>query len=200
MRDPHAHTPSQATHIVVGDGITALAFVEQCSLAAGDHLVVLGRNASQLGRGAAYAKGTAGTPWRYAYLLNSPADDIDPAFARWLSDRWDMVADTMTGRAPNWMRAAQPLVNAGDVYGVNAPREFYGDFMEQQAKEALARQRGFGAPKGSGCTRDLDRRLCPHPAKRIKWHDYPDRSRSHNHSPSRGRCTRRSVHPASRRR
>ncbi|WP_299600079.1 FAD/NAD(P)-binding protein [uncultured Tateyamaria sp.] len=144
MRDPHSQTPREATHLVVGDGITALAFVKQCSLAAGDHLVVLGRSASQLGRGAAYAKGREDTPWRYAYLLNSPADDIDPAFARWLSDRWDMVADTMTGRAPNWMRAAQPLVNAGDVYGVNAPREFYGDFMEEQAEEALAHHRAQG--------------------------------------------------------
>lgn len=144
MRDPHAQTPSEATHLVVGDGITALAFIEQCKLEAGDHLVVLGRNASQLGRGAAYAKGTEGTPWRYAYLLNSPADDIDPAFARWLSDRWDMVAETMSGRAPNWMAAAQPLIDAGDVCGVNAPREFYGDFMEERAEETLARHKARG--------------------------------------------------------
>ena len=141
MRDIQSQS---VTHLVVGDGITALAFVEECDLAAGDSLAVLGRNASQLGRGAAYAKGDADKPWRYAYLLNSPADDIDPAFARWLSDNWDRIADTMTGRAPNWMAAAGPLLEVGDVYGVNAPREFYGDFMEEQANTALQRLRDKG--------------------------------------------------------
>ncbi|MEL6922271.1 MAG: FAD/NAD(P)-binding protein, partial [Pseudomonadota bacterium] len=137
----HTHT---ATHLVVGDGITALAFVAQCALEPGDTLIVLGRNASQLGRGAAYAKGTPGTAWRFAYLLNSPADDIDPAFAQWLAARWDRVVETMEGRAPNWLAAAGPLVAAGDTYGVNAPREFYGDFMQEQAEAAYATLRGRG--------------------------------------------------------
>ncbi|MGZ2260216.1 FAD/NAD(P)-binding protein [Roseobacter sp. A03A-229] len=135
----HAHS-----HVIVGDGITALAFVEACALQAGETLTILGSAASQLGRGAAYAKGTDGTPWRYAYLLNSPADDIDPEFAQWLAARWPEVQETMAGRNPNWLRAADPLVAAGDLYGVNAPREFYGDFMEERASIALARLKAQG--------------------------------------------------------
>ena len=87
----------RATHLVVGDGITALAFVENRSFSAGDSLTILAPNAKQIGRGVAYAKGQAGAPWRYAYLLNSPADDIDPQFAEWLSANWEMGHDTMAG-------------------------------------------------------------------------------------------------------
>ncbi|MEL7184098.1 MAG: FAD/NAD(P)-binding protein, partial [Pseudomonadota bacterium] len=128
-----------ATHVIVGDGITALAFLESCRLCPGDTVLLLGRNASEFGRGVAYAKGQVGTPWRFAYLLNSPADDIDPAFADWLAQRWTMVQDVMQGRAPNWLAAAAPLVEAGDIHGVNAPREFYGDFMREQARATIAR-------------------------------------------------------------
>jgi len=137
-------TPCGKTHIVVGDGITALAFIENCPLNSGDTLIVIGENAHQLGRGAAYAAGPEDAPWRYAYLLNSPADDIDPAFARWLADNWDHIQSTMQGHSPNWLAAAQPLVDAGDVYGVNAPREFYGDYISEHAEKVLheLRQRG----------------------------------------------------------
>lgn len=144
MRELSQQIPRAKTHLVVGDGITALAFVENLTLLAGDSLTVLGQQASQLGRGAAYAKGVAGTPWRYAYLLNSPADDIDPAFAAWLADRWETVRVTMRARAPDWLSAAAPLVNAGDIYGVNAPREFYGDFMCEQAERRFANLRAQG--------------------------------------------------------
>ncbi|MEL7463937.1 MAG: FAD/NAD(P)-binding protein [Pseudomonadota bacterium] len=132
------------THLIVGDGITALAFLEHGAFRPDDALIVLGAAASELGRGAAYAKGEAGVPWRYAYLLNSPADDIDPAFARWLSANWEHVRDAMTGRAPDWLGAAEPLVRDGDVYGLNAPREFYGDFMREQATGAIAGLRARG--------------------------------------------------------
>ncbi|MEM7521789.1 MAG: FAD/NAD(P)-binding protein, partial [Pseudomonadota bacterium] len=132
------------THLVVGDGITALAFIEASPLHRGDRLVVLGRNVSSLGRGVAYAKGAPDVPWRFAYLLNSPADDIDPAFAIWLDARWDSIRDTMAGRAPNWLGAAQPLVEGGDIYGLNAPREFYGDFIEEKVNASLAALRARG--------------------------------------------------------
>ncbi|MEL6701516.1 MAG: FAD/NAD(P)-binding protein, partial [Pseudomonadota bacterium] len=138
MQDTSRVSQPARTRIVIGNGITALAFVEQCALSRGDTLIVLGERARQLGRGAAYAKGEAGTPWRYAYLLNSPADDIDPVFAGWLQARWPDITQTMTGRAPRWLDAAGPLVAAGDIQGVNAPREFYGDFMEEQAEVAFA--------------------------------------------------------------
>ncbi len=124
--------PKGRHHIVVGDGITAAAFVAQCDLASGDTLTVLGRNASQLGRGAAYADQDPADPWCYAYLLNSPADDIDPAFAVWLEQNWAGLRQKMEGRQPNWLGAAQPLLQRGDTFGLNAPRAFYGDFMQEQ--------------------------------------------------------------------
>lgn len=136
--------PTRKTHIIVGDGITALAFLENVNDRDVRDIVIVGRTASQLGRGAAYAKGREGTPWRFAYLLNSPADDIDVRFAAWLADRWPEVEAKMTDRKPDWLAAAAPLVAAGDVHGVNAPREFYGDFMQEQAAERIARLQAQG--------------------------------------------------------
>ncbi|WP_300057626.1 FAD/NAD(P)-binding protein [uncultured Roseobacter sp.] len=140
---PH-RAPGGQPHVIVGDGITALAFLETCLSRDMDHIVVLGRTASQLGRGAAYAKGVPGTAWRYAYLLNSPADDIDPKFAAWLAEHWPDVTAKMQGRSPDWLGAAAPLVDQGDLFGVNAPREFYGDFMEAQAQAIIAQLKARG--------------------------------------------------------
>lgn len=125
--------------MIVGDGITALAFLDGLTPPKDSGVILLGRSAPEFGRGAAYAKGTPGTPWQFAYLLNSPADDIDPAFAAWLAARWPEVEAKMAGRRPDWLGAARGLIAAGDLYGVNAPREFYGDFMREQAEAATAR-------------------------------------------------------------
>ncbi|MEL6678573.1 MAG: FAD/NAD(P)-binding protein [Pseudomonadota bacterium] len=129
-------TPSRS-HLVVGDGITAAAFVEHCPLNAGDTLIVLGHRASDLGCGVAYAPQIEEVPWRYAYLLNSPADDIDPAFAAWLERRWEVLRGRMAGRQPDWLGAAEPLLARGDTYGLNAPRAFYGDFMREEVARIL---------------------------------------------------------------
>ena len=131
-------TRAQKHHLVVGDGITAAAFVAHCDVGAGDRLTILGARASQLGRGAAYADQNADDPWGYAYLLNSPADDIDPSFAVWLAENWDRVKERMAGRQPNWLGAAEPLLARGDTYGLNAPRAFYGEFMAEQVAANLA--------------------------------------------------------------
>ncbi|WP_296416847.1 FAD/NAD(P)-binding protein [Pseudooctadecabacter sp.] len=144
MTQPSDLAADAPTHVIVGDGITAFAFLETGRFAPGERVVVVGRQATQLGRGAAYATGEAGTPWRYAYLLNSPADDIDPAFARWLSQNWDRIVDRMQGRSPDWLSMAAPLVAAGDTYGVNAPREFYGDFMAERLEEIVHRLQKTG--------------------------------------------------------
>lgn len=136
---------TSVSHIVVGDGITALALLAARPVRAGEEIVIVGRGASQLGRGVAYARGEAGMPWRYAYLLNSPADDIDPAFARWLERRWDDVREVMRGRTPDWLASAEQLVAAGDLRGVNAPREFYGDFMAEEATRTLRDLHASGA-------------------------------------------------------
>ena len=125
------------SHAIVGDGITALAFLEACLGRGFQDVTVIGSHASQLGRGIAYAKGQEGTPWRYAYLLNSPADDIDPDFAGWLEENWGHVSSTMAGRKPDWLGATEPLIASGDLYGVNAPREFYGDYMEERAQRII---------------------------------------------------------------
>ncbi|MFY0597936.1 MAG: FAD/NAD(P)-binding protein [Cognatishimia sp.] len=144
MNDTVRSETHAKTHLIVGDGTTAVAFLEKCTLGTGDKLIILGKNASELGRGAAYAKGNDGDTWRYAYLLNSPADDIDREFAQWLTDNWQRIRSTMEGRTPNWLAAAQPLVDAGNIFGLNAPREFYGDFMCEHTETVLAGLRGKG--------------------------------------------------------
>lgn len=132
------------THVVVGDGITAAAFVETCGLTAGAELIIIGPHADALGRGVAYADDPHDTPWQYAYLLNSPADDIDPAFARWIETNWDRIRTKMEGRKPDWLRAAQPLLDRGDTFGLNVPRAFYGDFMVEKMTKVLATLRTKG--------------------------------------------------------
>ncbi|WP_147125189.1 FAD/NAD(P)-binding protein [Shimia ponticola] len=145
MRDAASEQAMAQEHrVIIGDGVTAAAFVETAQLKAGDHLTVIGPNADGLGRGIAYAAETEETPWRYAYLLNSPADDIDPDFGGWLEDRWDALRDMMQGRSPNWVAAAQPLVDRGDIRGLNVPRAVYGDFLEERATSALEVHRANG--------------------------------------------------------
>jgi len=130
--------------VIIGDGVTAAAFVETAQLKPGDRLTVIGPNAHALGRGVAYAEEPDETPWRYAYLLNSPADDIDPDFGGWLEDRWDDLRDQMAGRSPNWVAAAQPLVDRGDIRGLNVPRAIYGAFLADRARAALDAHRANG--------------------------------------------------------
>ncbi|MEL7275865.1 MAG: FAD/NAD(P)-binding protein [Pseudomonadota bacterium] len=131
-------------HAVVGDGITAAAFVETCQLSAGDELIVIGPRVEGLGRGIAYAAEPDEVPWRHAYLLNSPADDIDPEFARWLAANWEGLRDRMEGRRPDWLGAAAGLLEKGDTYGLNAPRAFYGDFMDERMGSVIAALRNRG--------------------------------------------------------
>ncbi|MEM1301680.1 MAG: FAD/NAD(P)-binding protein [Pseudomonadota bacterium] len=143
---PAANAPSvEHDHrVIIGDGVTAAAFVETANLNPGDRLTVIGPNASELGRGVAYAAEPEETPWRYAYLLNSPADDIDPDFGAWLEDNWTDLRDRMQGRSPNWIAAAQPLVDRGDIRGLNVPRAIYGDFLAERANAALQSHRDNG--------------------------------------------------------
>lgn len=131
-------------HVVIGDGVTAAAFVEQAQLSAGDHLVVIGPNADALGRGVAYAAETAKGPWRYAYLLNSPGDDLDVDFAKWAEVHWNDIRATMAGRSPNWLERAAEMVAAGDIQGLNFPRSIYGDYMQARMAAVLADHRRAG--------------------------------------------------------
>lgn len=131
-------------HIVVGDGITAAAFVEACNLPRGAALTIIGLHVDAFGRGVAYAADEVETPWRYAYLLNSPADDIDPDFAEWVVRNWDDIRDRMQGRRPDWLAAAQPLLDRGDMKGLNIPRAFYGDYMAERVAKVFAQLRDAG--------------------------------------------------------
>lgn len=124
--------------IVVGDGITAAAFVETSDLPNGSILTIISPNVHAFGRGVAYAADDAETPWRYAYLLNSPADDIDPDFAAWITQNWDVIRGKMEGRRPDWIAAAASLLASGDTFGLNIPRAFYGDYMEQRVARVFA--------------------------------------------------------------
>lgn len=116
-------------HVIVGDGLTAAEFATSKQYRSGDKLTIIGANVHNLGRGVAYAIAPHDAPWRYAYLLNSPARSVDPDFARWMPDNWEAIVEKMSGRSPDWLSAAKPYADIGDIASLNAPREIYGDFF-----------------------------------------------------------------------
>ncbi len=131
-------------HVVIGDGLVALEFVAAASLSPGDRLSVIGPQVAQFGRGVAYADEPADALWRYAFLLNSPSDALDPDFVLWMRDRWAWIADAMRGRRPDWLAAGQPYLDRDDIGALNVPRRIYGDYLREQAEATLAglRRRG----------------------------------------------------------
>ncbi|MBO6920364.1 MAG: FAD/NAD(P)-binding protein [Rhizobiaceae bacterium] len=131
-------------HAIIGDGLTAAAFLEYAVADHVDEFVIIGPNASQLGRGLAYAKAPEGASWEYAYLLNSPASDIDPEFKPWLEENWAEIERKMTGRKPDWLAAAKELIAKGDVSALNIPRQFFGDFLVERLNNVIDRYRGQG--------------------------------------------------------
>lgn len=125
-------------HAIIGDGLTAAAFLEYANAAHIDEFIIIGPNASQLGRGLAYASAPQGASWEYAYLLNSPASDIDPDFKPWLETNWDEIERKMTDRKPDWLAAAKGLIAKGDVSALNIPRQFFGDFLVDRLNSVIA--------------------------------------------------------------
>ena len=107
-------------HVIVGDGLTAAEFAATRIMSAGDTLTIIGPHVDQPGRGVAYAKAPPDAPWRYAYLFNSPSYAVDADFAHWLSDHWHEVALCMQGRKPDWLAAAKPYSDNGDIAALNA--------------------------------------------------------------------------------
>ncbi len=141
-----AVTPSSKSlcHVIVGDGLAAGAFAETVHLDSGDELVVIGSAAQHLGRGIAYAVEPQEAPWQFAYLLNSPANDIDKGFADWLETHWDKVQEQMAGRQPDWLSRANRAVEQGLLRGLNVPRAIFGDYLEERSHAALDALRAKG--------------------------------------------------------
>ncbi len=129
-------------HAIIGDGLTAAAFLEYADASHIDEFIIIGPNASQLGRGLAYARAPQGASWEYAYLLNSPASDIDPDFKSWLDNNWAEIEYKMQDRQPDWLAAAEVLIDKGDVSALNIPRQFFGDFLVDRLNSVIA---GFKA-------------------------------------------------------
>jgi len=124
-------------HIIIGDGLTAAEFANTCQCGAGDTLTVIGPDLDNLGRGIAYARAPKTAPWKYAYLLNSPARSVDSAFSDWLSEHWSTIAENMAGRSPDWLGSALHYVELNQIASLNAPREFYGDFFHADTLNKL---------------------------------------------------------------
>lgn len=131
-------------HIIVGDGITAAEFATTRRVSAGETITIIGPNVENLGRGIAYAKECAGAPWRYAYLLNSPAISVDLEFSQWIPANWDFLVERMSQRSPDWLGAAKYYVDHGQESMLNAPREIYGDFFHAKVCEKLDVLRSAG--------------------------------------------------------
>jgi len=125
-------------HVIAGDGVTAAEFATTRTPKPGDSITIIGPNVNNLGRGAAYAKAPEDAPWRYAYLLNSPARSVDADFSVWIGEHWDFLVATMSGRSPDWLSAAQSYAAVGQHASLNAPRELYGDFFHSSVREKLA--------------------------------------------------------------
>ncbi|MEP2978836.1 MAG: FAD/NAD(P)-binding protein [Lentilitoribacter sp.] len=131
-------------HAIIGDGLTAAAFLEYANAEHIDEFVIIGPNASQLGRGLAYASAPEGAAWEYAYLLNSPASDIDPDFKPWLETNWATIEHKMAGRRPDWLGAAKGLIAKGDLSALNIPRQFFGDFLVDRLNSVITLYKGNG--------------------------------------------------------
>jgi len=131
-------------HVVIGDGLSAAEFATTRRAEANDTITIIGPDVHNLGRGVAYSKAPEDAPWRYAYLLNSPSRSVDPEFSNWLPANWDLMVERMSGRLPDWLAAAKPYVKVGDIAGLNAPREIYGDFAHHRTMKKLDELRSRG--------------------------------------------------------
>jgi len=131
-------------HVIVGDGVTAAEFATTRCVTPGERITIIGPNVAELGRGVAYAKAPSDAPWRYSYLLNSPARSVDSAFGVWLGEHWADVRQMMSGRSPNWLAAAQPYVSTDQHASLNAPREMYGDFFHASTLAKIEAMRSKG--------------------------------------------------------
>ena len=131
-------------HTIIGDGLTAAAFLEYANAEHIDEFVIIGPNASQLGRGLAYASAPKGAAWEYAYLLNSPASDIDPDFKPWPEANWSAIEQKMSGRKPDWLGAAKGLIAKGDLSALNIPRQFFGDFLVERLQSVIGNYQARG--------------------------------------------------------
>ena len=124
-------------HIIIGDGVTAAEFATTRKCNPDDSISIIGRDVANLGRGIAYASAPADAPWRYAYLLNSPARSVDVDFADWINKNWDCMVEVMSGRSPDWLKAAKPYSDAAEFASLNAPREIFGDFYRARVSKKI---------------------------------------------------------------
>ncbi|WP_101067537.1 FAD/NAD(P)-binding protein [Roseovarius salinarum] len=140
---PSADSPGRH-HVVVGDGLSGAAFAATVPLDPGDRLTIVGPEAAHPGRGLAYQDHAADAPWRHAFLLNQPADVVDPEFPAWVRENWTEIRATMTGRRPDWLRVAEPRASRGEVESLFLPRAIFGDYWCGRVERALALQTATG--------------------------------------------------------
>ena len=145
-------------HVIIGDGLTAAEFAKNVVLTAGDRLTIVGSNSNELGRGLAYRKVSEDHPWHLAFLLNSPAESVDPEFGRWVRDNWDDIAKRMQGRRPNWLAAGERYSKVGDYGALNAPRELFGEYLCSLVDQKIStlRARGVTVNRLDACAMGMD--------------------------------------------
>lgn len=129
--------------MVIGDGAVAAAFAALAPLHPGDALTVIGPGSGQLGRGLAYADHPPDAPWRDAYLLNSPAGTVDPAFPDWVAENWPKVA-SRKARHPRGTAFDAVAIAADDHAALFLPRAVFGDYLRDRTDAALAAHHARG--------------------------------------------------------
>ncbi|MBM1222314.1 FAD/NAD(P)-binding protein [Ponticoccus sp. SC2-23] len=132
-------------HAIIGDGATAAAFATHVPLDPGDGLTIIGPGPApgQFGRGLAYPDPGRGCLWRDAYLLNSPAEAVEPDFVPWVRERWDRIFPRISA-VPGWVALNTGHLQAMDIAAMFLPRSIFGDFLVERAEAGLERQEARG--------------------------------------------------------
>lgn len=126
-------------HVIIGDGATAAAFASSLKLDRGSRLSIIGADTARFGRGLAYADSGECKLWRDAYLLNSPSEAVDAEFVSWAAAHWPELEKRMSTGQAHWLEFGAEHLAARDYGALYWPRSIFGDYLERQAEQVLAK-------------------------------------------------------------
>lgn len=131
-------------HVIIGDGITAAAFLANVVARIGDTVTLIGPNVYRFGAGLTYLEHGTDQPWRLAYLLDQPNGAMGDGFVRWLERHWQTLYEEIALTQPYHIERWQPVLNEADLSRFDAPRAIYGRYVSERASEDMERLTGKG--------------------------------------------------------
>ena len=123
---------------IVGDGTVAAAFLAAARLAPGDRLTLIGPNVGRFGVGRFHADHGSHHPWRLAYLLDRPSDEMADGFADWLAAEWQGLRPEIAALQPLHLLRWSEMLSSGSFGAITAPRAVYGRFLAKRSAVRLA--------------------------------------------------------------